>query len=170
MIRPDTSLWAFSVSFYQHPKVEPLCLRLQDQFGVNVNGLLWALWLDLIYPQSDMSVWQCGISKAALWHGYVVVPLRYLRRRIPKTVGWSRIRGCFLRVELRAEKRELRILERVAVTKSTAQGQLTVDTPRRFLPRALEGLPDEQAQVAELFEQWFRENTAEFSADEKKPL
>lgn len=170
MIRPDTSLWAFSLSFYQHPKVEALCLRLQDQSGINVNALLWALWLDLVYPQSDASVWQRGISKIALWHAYVVTPLRYLRRAIPKTAGWSRIRGWFLRAELRAEKRELSILERVAASIVPDKNNLPGDTLPRFLSQALEGLPDEQAQVIELFGQWSGENSAVFLTDEKKPL
>lgn len=36
------SLWDFSLQHY--PKVEPLCLRLQDEAGFEVNSLLWVMW------------------------------------------------------------------------------------------------------------------------------
>lgn len=35
-------LWDWSLRIY--PKIEPLCLRLQDQAGFEVNALLWVLW------------------------------------------------------------------------------------------------------------------------------
>lgn len=36
------TLWDFSLTHYQ--QVEPLCLRLQDEAGFEINSLLWVMW------------------------------------------------------------------------------------------------------------------------------
>ena len=38
-------LWDFSLEVYGRPKVAETCLRLQDEFGVDVPVLLFAAWL-----------------------------------------------------------------------------------------------------------------------------
>lgn len=104
-------LWSFSVSFYAWPGVEVLCLALQDDQQVNVNQLLWALWLDESHAAMNPSLWHAGLRRARLWHDYCVRPLRYVRRRLPKR-GWVNVlRNWVKRWELWAEKTELQKLE-----------------------------------------------------------
>jgi uncharacterized protein (TIGR02444 family) len=38
----NDTLWDFSLTHYQ--AVEPLCLRLQDEAGFEINSLLWVMW------------------------------------------------------------------------------------------------------------------------------
>jgi uncharacterized protein (TIGR02444 family) len=154
MIRPDTSLWAFSWSFYQYPQVETLCLQLQDQHGINVNQVLWALWLDNICQITDFTVWEQGVPKANQWHRGVVIPLRRLRRGLPKTGLWGVCRKRLLNWELLAEKRELMILERAALPALTANTGGVNETSKVFLAYVLRGLTDEQTRMTELFQQW----------------
>lgn len=37
--------WNWSNLVYADPRVKETCLQLQDQFGQNVNALLWVFWL-----------------------------------------------------------------------------------------------------------------------------
>ncbi len=170
MIRPDTSLWAFSVSFYRHSEVEALCIQLQDQHGVNVNSLLWAIWLDEICPVSDIGIWSRGLAGISRWHKMVVVPLRSLRRSLAREGIIGRFRRQLLSWELMAEKCELTMLEQEALRAISTQAHNADKTSHRFLALALEGLIDEQRQLGTLFEQWSQSDSLVFSTGEKKPL
>ena len=46
MIDPtdEPAFWRFSVQFYRQPAVAEVCLLLQDEFGIDVNLLLFVLW------------------------------------------------------------------------------------------------------------------------------
>ena len=108
-----SSLWAFCLSFYQHPGVEGLCLKLQDQKGINVNHMLWALWLDQLTPGGDETLWLEGIRRTQRWHRWVVINVRTLRKGVPKQGLLLSLRRRLLSWELLAEQRELRMLEQL---------------------------------------------------------
>jgi uncharacterized protein (TIGR02444 family) len=44
-LKPEVSLWTFACGVYDDPEVKTQCLALQDQFGVNVDIILWLCWL-----------------------------------------------------------------------------------------------------------------------------
>jgi uncharacterized protein (TIGR02444 family) len=75
-------LWRFSLRTYRQPGVADACIALQDECGVDVNVLLFFLWLGadkkLIPPPNARAV----CERAAPWHDDVVVPLRTLRRKL----------------------------------------------------------------------------------------
>ena len=85
---PDTPdnqgspLWRFSLRTYRQPGVADACIALQDECGVDVNVLLFFLWLaaekQLVPALNARAV--CG--QAALWHDDVVAPLRTVRRKL----------------------------------------------------------------------------------------
>jgi uncharacterized protein (TIGR02444 family) len=74
--------WRFSLRIYRQPGVADACIALQDECGVDVNVLLFLLWLaadkKLIPARNARAV----CEQAALWHDDVVVPLRTLRRKL----------------------------------------------------------------------------------------
>jgi uncharacterized protein (TIGR02444 family) len=74
--------WRFSLRFYRRPGVADACIALQDGCGVDVNILLFFLWLALarrcVPPAAAIAV----CAKVAPWRDDVVVPLRMLRRRL----------------------------------------------------------------------------------------
>ncbi len=41
---PDCAFWDFSLALYAQSGIEPLCLMLQDEFGIDVNLVLLAAW------------------------------------------------------------------------------------------------------------------------------
>jgi uncharacterized protein (TIGR02444 family) len=78
----DSPFWRFSLRFYRQPGVADACIALQDTCGVDVNILLFLLWLATENRQVSRAALRSLCSKAAGWHDEVVVPLRTLRRRL----------------------------------------------------------------------------------------
>lgn len=74
--------WRFSLATYRKPGVAEACLALQDGFGVDVNVLLFALWLGTQGRRLDDVEMQFVLDEAVGWARDVVVPLRSMRRRL----------------------------------------------------------------------------------------
>src|SRR5260370_7243702 len=74
--------WRFSLRFYRQPGVADACIALQDGCGVDVNILLFFLWLATARRRVPLGAAQEVCAKAAAWRDDVVVPLRALRRRL----------------------------------------------------------------------------------------
>lgn len=79
-------LWAFSLRFYAQPGVEPACLALQDEHGVDVNVLLFLLWLALRGAKISKPQLEAILQASAPWQREVVAPLRRLRRRLKEPI------------------------------------------------------------------------------------
>lgn len=114
----ESPFWHFSVRFYALPEVAPACLELQDEADVDVNLLLYLLFLaEQRRALSEPEI--ADLDRAIqLWRDEVVKPLRALRRRLkggfPNTpFEWSEgFRLSLKRLELDAERVEQQLLER----------------------------------------------------------
>src|ERR1700688_2825583 len=80
-------LWRFSLGFYRQPGVADACIALQDGCAVDVNILLFFLWLATAKRSIPAATAQAVCAQAGAWHDDVVVPLRTLRRQLKE--GWS---------------------------------------------------------------------------------
>src|ERR1700722_680501 len=74
--------WRFSLGFYRQPGVADACIALQDGCGVDVNILLFFLWLATAKRRIGLADAQTVCAKAGGWRDDVVVPLRALRRKL----------------------------------------------------------------------------------------
>ncbi len=74
--------WRFSLRFYRQPGVADACIALQDGCGVDVNILLFFLWLATAKRSVPAATAQAVCAKAGAWRDEVVVPLRTLRRKL----------------------------------------------------------------------------------------
>lgn len=112
----DERFWRFSLALYAREGVPPVCLQLQDRFGVDVNVLLYCLFRAAdghAIAREDLEALDRGIAG---WRAEVVAPLRSIRRAMktaplltdPAEQGSlrERIKACELAAE-RAEQREL---------------------------------------------------------------
>lgn len=69
------AIWDFALTLYARDGIEPACLTLQDEAGVEVTELLWRCWL-----------YRHGLRAGAVppdvvaWQHDVISPLRHLRR------------------------------------------------------------------------------------------
>jgi len=77
-----SAFWRFSLGFYRQPGVADACIALQDGCGVDVNVLLFFLWLATAKRGVPPAVAQSICATAGPWRDDVVVPLRTLRRRL----------------------------------------------------------------------------------------
>lgn len=72
--------WVFSLAFYGQPGVAAACITLQDESGVDVNVMLYCLWL----ASQDRAITAAEAgqidARVNLWRAKVVVPLRVVRR------------------------------------------------------------------------------------------
>jgi uncharacterized protein (TIGR02444 family) len=81
-IEQGSAFWRFSLRFYRQPGVADACIALQDACGVDVNVLLFFLWLATARRCVSLAVVQEVCSTAAPWRDDVVAPLRAIRRRL----------------------------------------------------------------------------------------
>jgi len=81
-IERGSPFWRFSLGFYRQPGVADACIALQDGCDVDVNVLLFLLWLATAKRCIPVAAAQAVCAKAGPWRDNVVVALRTLRRRL----------------------------------------------------------------------------------------
>lgn len=76
-------LWAFSLSFYARPRVATALLALQDAAGLDVNLVLFAMWLGLC-GRGRLDVRRAEAAERAVRpiRAGVIEPLRAMRRHL----------------------------------------------------------------------------------------
>jgi uncharacterized protein (TIGR02444 family) len=82
MSPPANSLWDFACALYRRPKVAPLCLCLQDDYSLNVNLVLWCVWLATQGLQLTEARLQQAQQLIAEWDSRYTQQLRRLRRQL----------------------------------------------------------------------------------------
>lgn len=80
----ENPFWTFSLHFYQQPGVEQECIAFQDQFGGNVNLLLFCVWLGLEEIDASEKLISEVERLVSAWDQEVVRPLRTIRRSLAK--------------------------------------------------------------------------------------
>lgn len=133
-----SNLWDFSLRQYACAGVADACLRLQDEYEVNVNVLLWCLWLEQRGITLDAARLRSAQKRIRDWDEYYVVPLRQLRRRMKVEFGTADadielVRQQIKQAELLAEKQLQSLLETLAQTwDNTVSAPLTDGKNLRF--------------------------------------
>ncbi|HEY7666241.1 MAG TPA: TIGR02444 family protein [Xanthobacteraceae bacterium] len=74
--------WRFSLGFYRRAGVADACIALQEEAGVDVNLLLFLLWLASSGRQLSAAEVQALEDKVAPWRKAAVIPLRTVRRAL----------------------------------------------------------------------------------------
>lgn len=153
----DSAFWRFSLSLYGRPGVPEACLRLQDECGVDVNVMLYLLYLASLGRLIDSDDVDHIESLAAPWREDIVRPLRCVRRRLKQppphfmTAASESLRSEVKRVELEAERLLQVALERELP--ACALGNPGTDSSScaahnlRMYSLRLGGFPDEPVSV-----------------------
>ena len=113
------SLWDFSLKIYAQSGVAEQCLALQDDFGVDVNLLLWSLWLEQRGQQLSSELLARAETRVADWSQQAVQPLRALRRKLKAQFGQGdgareAVRQAIKAAELEAERYQQLQLEQLS--------------------------------------------------------
>ncbi len=146
----ESQLWRFSLALYALPDVAPACLVLQDEAGVDVNLLLFLLFLATSRRQAAPEDVARLDQTVRAWREEVVKSLRALRRGLKTGIGdvppasSENFRAMIKRVELEAERLEQRRLEEAGASMSfataasrEAAARVNIATYGRFLGLAL---------------------------------
>ncbi|MGC1779592.1 MAG: TIGR02444 family protein [Xanthobacteraceae bacterium] len=80
--KATSPFWRFSLNFYRQAGVSDACIALQDGCGVDVNLLLFLLWLASegrqVSPQ-EVKKFDDGVRS---WRELTIVPIRDTRRKL----------------------------------------------------------------------------------------
>ncbi len=79
---PKSAFWTFSTDLYGRPGVEAGCLALQERHDLDVNLLLFALWLADCGVVLDAPMLKRAKATVASWHAETTGPLRAVRRQL----------------------------------------------------------------------------------------
>jgi uncharacterized protein (TIGR02444 family) len=112
--------WNFSIAVYRSSEVQDECLRLQDEFGLDVNLVLLCAFLGAVHGAA-LSAGDLASARQEIgqWHEDIVRPLRAARRAL-KTIDVAdaeaalQLRTQVKAVELEAERIEQTMLKRWA--------------------------------------------------------
>lgn len=107
---PNNPFWNFSLGIYRSPQVQKACLELQDGCGVDVNIMLFMLYLASCGRQLTAADVGRLLSVIDPWKASVVVPLRTARRALKEppaqfdAKGSDALRQSIKTAELEAER------------------------------------------------------------------
>lgn len=125
----NQSLWNFATDFYAQSDNRETFLRLQDDYGFDINLLLFSLWYGLYHGVIEepllRSLYECSRD----WQRHAVSPLRETRRWLKshiemapdKLAALTTLREQVKALELDCERRELEELEILAATVDASQ-------------------------------------------------
>lgn len=83
MTNTAQAFWDFSGAFYREPGVQKACLALQDDYGFDVNLLLYACWLGLSEGATLTEAERgAALARAKDWKKSVLRPSREARRAV----------------------------------------------------------------------------------------
>lgn len=166
MTKPASSpFWNFSLRIYRKPGIPQACLTLQDQHGVDVNVMLYALWLASQGRSVSKGDMAAIVEAMESWRQQVVAPLREVRRILrdpalaagPGAAGLDREAALALREKIKAVELEAERLQQEALF--------------ALRPAAQWGTPaDRQAAAAGNFDTYAAVIGADFDASARKTL
>jgi uncharacterized protein (TIGR02444 family) len=79
------TFWDFSVRTYRTESVPDACLSLQNDYGADVNMLLYCCWIGAHLGKFDADLFAQASNFSTQWAGNVVIPLRSARTWMKKT-------------------------------------------------------------------------------------
>ena len=119
--------WSFSNRVYQRDGVQAACLELQNEYGLDVNMLLYCCWFGGTYGEFSEEVFERSLTTALNWSQNVVQPLRTVRTwlkleilggRVTENKSIDDFREEVKATELAAEKFQQNELERLVDNQS----------------------------------------------------
>jgi len=111
---PKSDFWDFSLAVYKRAEVSELCLQLQDDYGADINMLLFACWLGKSGRGTvSTSAWRAMILRTTKWRDKVIRPLRSVRHILKdEQLAPFSMKDNILKCEFDAEHIEQLILEK----------------------------------------------------------
>lgn len=136
--------WIFSLKVYAKPGVSQICLAVQDEYGGDVNLLLFCCWQGCMGHSLNKRFLRTAMGAIADWQLHVVQPLRLARRTINKEYPAmpvkrkTSLRKSIASAEIDAEYLEQRLLagcaaENSAVFRKSTPARAIAVNLRRYI-------------------------------------
>jgi uncharacterized protein (TIGR02444 family) len=119
----ETPFWRFSLQFYRQAGVSDACIALQDGCGVDVNLLLFLLWLAAGRRKLSGPDVTGLDDRVRDWRNLTIVPIRDVRRKLKGAatlVAASRQEA--FRTKIKAIELEAERLQQEALYEATRDG------------------------------------------------
>lgn len=147
---PEHPFWDFALRVYRTPGVSEDCLEVQERLGVDVNFLLFCLWVG---ESGSGTLSREKIARAhdavSAWHESVVKRLRAVRRVLKEGVGAAQPGlATALRAQIQAREIDAEHIEQLMLVESV--GSLGVDAARQISARADDAIANIAAYLAGL--------------------
>lgn len=120
--------WSFSLDVYGRDGVAPAAIALQDRHGIDVNMLLFCLWVGASGRRLAAGDLARVAAAAEDWNREVVRPIRAARRRMKSPPGElerdavESLRRQVLSAEIATERAEQMLIARLAAAPAAAAG------------------------------------------------
>ncbi len=102
----DNSFWQFSLALYAKPEAANYCLRLQDQHNMQVNLLLYSIWLTFEGCILEPSLIKQN-SQLQNWLTQIIPSIRYARKQVGEKSKqdplYKQLKACELTAEQQAQ-------------------------------------------------------------------
>ena len=133
----ETPLWRFSLHFYRLASVSDACIALQDECGVDVNLLLFLLWLAAGGRQLSVADVKRLDEAVGGWRDLTIIPIRDTRRNLKgaATLIEAQKQETF-RTRIKAIELEAERLQQEALFGLTRTGPLGSEAAPRDAARA----------------------------------
>ncbi len=153
IVSDDFAFWRFSLHIYSGTGVPEACLRLQDEHGIDVNVMLYLLFLARCGRRVAPGDLDRIEAIAGEWRESVVRPLREVRRYLKAPHGafdaelTNGLRNEVKRIELESERLQQFVMEHRAPPETLGEPQENTATCARHNLNAYAerqgGLPEE---------------------------
>jgi uncharacterized protein (TIGR02444 family) len=133
----ETPFWRFSLHFYRQTGVSDACVALQDDCGVDVNLLLFLLWLAAGKRQLSAADVKRLDEAVRGWRDLTIVPIRDARRKLKGAVTFVEPqRQEAFRTKIKAIELEAERLQQEALYGLTRSGPLGTEAAQGQAARA----------------------------------
>ncbi|MGK0498495.1 MAG: hypothetical protein ACJAYG_000124 [Oceanicoccus sp.] len=140
-------IWDYTLSVYGKDGVSPILIRLQDEYGADVNLLLCACWLGGQGQLLNADGWRTLVQASAKWRAEGIIPLRALRRFLKGQAGLEEFRERVNQLEVDAEQWQHQLMLE-ALDELEPQASTADDAAQQNLLSYIQSLPGvETAQV-----------------------
>ena len=123
--------WEFSLALYAKPGVSAACLALQDEFGADVDMVLFALWCARLGHGLSAAEVDSVDAAIVVWRKSVVQPIRAARRACSPALpgafdadAAAALRKQLLAAELAAERMQQRAMQALAPAPGTLEASV----------------------------------------------
>jgi len=126
----------FSIAVYGESTVSDACLWLQDEFGIDVNFLLFVLFCGHRGYAITVDDIERLENHLRPWRENVVRPMRRVRRWLKQQTNYAdvdTIRQPLLALEIECEKRQQRMMESLLSPQGAPSGQVAAANAVRYL-------------------------------------